>query len=307
VLGVLQWQSKQRYVGAGMLFPLLLLITAVRAWAVDAKCISSLNEIWDLEVFVTPSSTESNRREYILCPGQDYVTGFLVDDDVVGGSNPLFVRSNATVKCGVDGKRENNCTIKTGSFGLFVNVFAEEDDGLMLDNVVLQGLTFQNLRKHAFYLEGYGGKIEVLDCAFLNSTNVGNIVAIGVIPPDIRGRRGLGSGGTSRHSRLLTPYYSSPDTSDHRKLQNEYDYPLLDLTFTNCLFSGNQGPNSSLDDPFGIHLVFTMFLWQKTSFIGCKFQNNHFGDKKNLSVSSTLMNETTDSTYSNLTHTLCFA
>lgn len=260
---------------------LALLITttiALLAWSVDAECIDSLDIISNEEMYeISPFNPDNKPREYVLCPQKDYVTGFVASGDVVGGMQPLFVRSNATVKCGTDGKRENNCTIKTGSVGLFINVYSEAEDGLLLDNVVLQGLTFQGLREKTFYLEGYGGKVNVVDCAFLDSTNIGNVAAIGVIPPSINRRRMPGDG-RSRYSSAFSNPFTIRKSIDHRQLQIGADYPVLDLTFTNCLFSGNTGPKDPNKDPFGYHLMVSIFPWQKTTFVGCRFRDNNFGD-----------------------------
>jgi hypothetical protein len=259
---------------------LALLITAIAllAWSVDAQCIDSLNTISDIELYeISPFNPDNKPREYVLCPNKDYATGFLAAGDIVGGMQPLFVRSNATVKCGTDGKRENNCTIKTGSLGLFINVYSEDEDGLILDNVVLQGLTFQGLREKTFYVEGYGGKINVIDCAFLDSTNIGNVAAIGVIPSSLKRRRMAGDG-RSRYSSAFSAPFTIPNSIDHRQLQIGSGYPVLDLTFTNCLFSGNNGPKDPNEDPLGYHLVVSIFPWQKTTFISCRFRDNNFGD-----------------------------
>lgn len=88
------------------------------------------------------SSFEIN--EYVICPGTTITIGdFDADGDCcINGDFSFFVRSRSVIKCGDDGKVENNCVITGGNTQIFYvgSVF----DDAIAQNVKFQGITFQD-------------------------------------------------------------------------------------------------------------------------------------------------------------------
>lgn len=85
-------------------------------------------------------------EEYIICPNTFITVGdFDADGDCcVNGDYSFFIRSRSTIKCGVDGRVENNCTIFSGNTHIFY-VGAIFDDQVA-QNVRVQGITFRSAK-----------------------------------------------------------------------------------------------------------------------------------------------------------------
>lgn len=161
---------------------LVLLIKSSSAMMDGAPdCISNLDDINFVEYEVPPDQVMANTtREYILCPGFSQYVARVDDnsDPVEPGSFSLFLRSNAIVKCGNDGARSNNCTI-TGNAGMetVYDPFLDEaygEAGKVLENILVQGITFTNFFTRAVQLWGYTGNVRFEDCAFLVSSRMGS-------------------------------------------------------------------------------------------------------------------------------------
>ena len=128
----------------------------------SSKCAQSISEIFGAEAAVEDTSIE---RTYMLCPNTTYTTGVYVpaadgsgSGNIENGDLPLFVRPNARVVCGNDGRKENNCVVGGGTFGAVSTpgfVFPE----ILYDNVRYQGITFAN------HLSGGTGLIAIMSAA----------------------------------------------------------------------------------------------------------------------------------------------
>jgi hypothetical protein len=109
-------------------------------------------------------------QEFILCPNTEFKTGFFnaQGTGIVGGAFPLCLRSNMTIKCGVDGKSTNNCSITTGDAALVTQNGFFEINETVIENAVVSGITFAgSIRQQMFVLAQLGGSINVIDCRFL--------------------------------------------------------------------------------------------------------------------------------------------
>ena len=128
----------------------------------STQCAQSISEIFGAEAAVEDTSVE---RTYMLCPNTTYTTGVYVpaadgsgSGSIENGDLPLFVRPNARVVCGKDGRKENNCVVGGGTFGAVSTpgfVFPE----ILYDNVRYQGITFAN------HLGGGTGLIAIMSAA----------------------------------------------------------------------------------------------------------------------------------------------
>lgn len=85
-------------------------------------------------------------EEYILCPDTTITVGdFDADGDCcINGDYSFFIRSRSTIKCGADGRLENNCTIVSGNTHIFY-IGAIFDDAVA-NGVRLQGITFRDAK-----------------------------------------------------------------------------------------------------------------------------------------------------------------
>jgi hypothetical protein len=146
-----------------------------------SACISDLDEIFDAQYDTTGNPIPTDQAQvFILCPNTEYKMGFLSGDEIIGGFLPLFLRSNMTIKCGVDGKSSNNCNMTTGTIAFFSVYGFFGQDELSIDNAVLSGITFSgSIREQYFVIGGLGGSIDVIDCRFYVSLFVENVEIVG--------------------------------------------------------------------------------------------------------------------------------
>ena len=145
-----------------MSFRLVVLVAVLVCCAIFAsaqECIVDLTQIAIAELGVDDTAV---RRTYILCPSTTFSTGNIVNGVIEGGQTPFNLRPNMTVHCGSeDGGSSSNECIVTGEVGLIGSPNNIADAG----EIVLRGITFENLRETGFFVRG-GGTIEVVDCIF---------------------------------------------------------------------------------------------------------------------------------------------
>ena len=145
---------------------LLLFVAAVSWKGVGGQsCITVSTDIVDAELLTIDTTV---RREYILCPNTTIETGYV--DPTTGqfvGDFPIAVRANATVKCGADGSRSNNCKLILGDIGILMTPF----DGVTplhdQEEVIVQGITIEDHLVTPLFMNFAYGKVKFLDCAFL--------------------------------------------------------------------------------------------------------------------------------------------
>ena len=131
------------------------------------NCTSNLTEIFNAQGYDNGTfiSTEIP-QVWTLCPNTEYKTGFLSDQDIIVGMLPLFLRSNMTIQCGEDGKNSNNCTVSTGHLGFYTSQGMFAPDEYVIENGVLRGITFADLRLQYFLIGDMGGNVHLIDCHF---------------------------------------------------------------------------------------------------------------------------------------------
>lgn len=121
---------------------------------------SCFNHIEDINTLEDSIEDTMVSRTYVLCPFTTYGLGSIDDDgSVVGGEEPLRLRSNAKVQCGESGESINGCLVYGGDYGILMLTPLLED----LSNVEIQGLTFSLQQKAAIVL-GRPGDVTVTDC-----------------------------------------------------------------------------------------------------------------------------------------------
>ena len=92
------------------------------------QCISVLDQILLHE---TGLADDTVPRTYVLCPHTVFQVGianlaaFGTGNAIVNGQFPIVGMSNMKVLCGMDGSSANNCTIRDGSFGVFLVGFSK--------------------------------------------------------------------------------------------------------------------------------------------------------------------------------------
>jgi len=139
-------------------------------------------------------------RTYILCPNTIFQMGRFVAQassgvssnslgEYVGGDIPINLRSNARVICGVDARKENNCTLQGGTNGMLSlpgYVFPGE---LVHENLWVQGLTFRTGTpadgpSPAVYIMT-PTSVTFVDCVFEDLVGPGSVIAnhMWVFPP----------------------------------------------------------------------------------------------------------------------------
>ena len=132
-------------------------------------CINNLTTI-ALEEALTENTME--RRTYVLCTDVVYNVGVLdVDGRIFDGFFPLAVKGNATVRCGDDGQRDNNCRVFYGDVGAVLAPFQANNldpiDFGSGEGVVIEGLTFDSLLRAPVFMDQVYGNIDFINCAFL--------------------------------------------------------------------------------------------------------------------------------------------
>jgi hypothetical protein len=173
-----------------------LAISVFLSWlitGVSSQCIGNLTDIFTAELEVTDLSVN---RTYILCPDTTFQPSDFSGQTVPNGDVPIFLRSNAIVKCGEDGSSSNSCVIDgTGTTAIFIAPFGIGLSESDVENVVVQGVTvnFYNLGTPAIpiipiFVGLSHGDVTFLDCIFSN--NIGDPLFL--LDQYIFSRRNLG-------------------------------------------------------------------------------------------------------------------
>lgn len=145
---------------------------------VSSQCISNLTDIFIAELNL---NNLSKNRTYILCPDTVFTPSDFTGEIVPNGDVPIFLRSNAMVKCGTDGSSANSCVIDgTGTTAIFISPFGFGLNESEVENVVVQGVTvnFYNFGSDVNkpivpIIVGLSlGDVTFLDCIFSN--NIGD-------------------------------------------------------------------------------------------------------------------------------------
>lgn len=141
---------------------------------VSSQCISNLTDIYISELTLNDLS---KNRTYILCPDTVFAPSDFTGEIIPNGDVPIFLRSNAIVKCGTDGSSSNSCVIDgAGTTAIFISPFWYGLNETEVENVVVQGITVN------FYNPGTldnpiipiivglsSGDVTFLDCVFSNN------------------------------------------------------------------------------------------------------------------------------------------
>lgn len=147
----------------------LIWVGSVTGQFVPQPCVTNLTLVVQSEMEVVDTSI---RREYVLCPNTIFETGLL--DTVSGqivGMFPLVVRANATVKCGDDGSRSNNCTIASGDLGLTLQPFSVPGSE-PIDGAIIMGVQISDILLQPVSVFDVHGTVQFVDCAFLVSDSL---------------------------------------------------------------------------------------------------------------------------------------
>jgi hypothetical protein len=105
------------------------------------------------------------QKTYTLCPntvfevGASSLFGECCSD---GGQNPLVARPNTRFQCGEDGKSENGCVLRGGTFQ-FQSTFSSSSVGTPNENVQVSGITFETAVNVGLILS-QAGDVTFTDC-----------------------------------------------------------------------------------------------------------------------------------------------
>lgn len=135
----------------------LLLASIVQA---ATQCITNLDEIADME----KKANLSQQRTYDLCPNRKYNVALLdLNNNFVKGQRPISAGPNMRVRCGNNGRLENNCVIQGGH--LHIDVTTNFGANYEAQNVVFEGITFADTKRYMVW-GNKPGKITFIDCEF---------------------------------------------------------------------------------------------------------------------------------------------
>jgi hypothetical protein len=156
-----------------LLFLCFSLITTLLTCAVVSAldCIDDLQVLHDREARAATSS----QRTYVLCPNKIYEVGYLDFNYNLRRQNrddagpPIPLRPNLHVKCGENGLRKDNCWIVGGHLQVDGTAIRGITDR-KLDNVVIEGLTFQSSIDHSVWITK-PGSITFKQCGWTDHTN----------------------------------------------------------------------------------------------------------------------------------------
>ena len=232
------------------------------------KCFDDLNEIYEIEKAIDDTR---HIRKYVLCPGKTYSMGNVDENgEISGGQTFLMLRPNVIYSCGEDGNRANDCVLSGGDFALasFYGIF----DGIYetVDNVVIEGLTFEDQELFGVVLEA-AGDITFIDCMFKDQENV--------VPILIQWN---GDGPEPSSRRLSSPFQQSP-THTVKMIESDYEEEGVRylgeetlhhrVTFQDCIFRDNKA-NKEIGFPGIIENTYKSEL----VIYNCLFENNDYGE-----------------------------
>ena len=139
----------------------LLFVTV--AWLLTVRgtfgCFSSTLDI--LDHFATlPNPSPGNVTTVELCSNVIFPIGNQTNDVWLDGQPPLMARSHTHFKCGSDGSSSRSCILLGGQ----IQFWSPRTDGdQAVENVVVQGVTFQSADDVAILMEN-SGDISFVDC-----------------------------------------------------------------------------------------------------------------------------------------------
>lgn len=149
----------------GSIFLVAYFSTVALSWVEGNRegCIESLAE---LEYFESLATSYESLRRYILCENTVFEAGYLHPfyGTLVSRSSMLHLRPNLHIQCGASGARENNCRIRVGDVQVDgTSLYGMSEDPLT--NVVIEGITFIDARKHIVFINK-PGDVLFQDCVF---------------------------------------------------------------------------------------------------------------------------------------------
>jgi hypothetical protein len=242
----------------------------------STPCFTNLTVLEQMEQLVTNIEVV---RDYVLCADTIFTTGLLTTNgDILLGEMPLTLRKNMHIHCGeIGGSSDNNCIIRGGSFGVvsFENNFEETT---VNDNVLVQGVTFQDIALYGMLL-GLPGNFRFVDCIFVDHVAERAPVLIewmgGSLESEDARERKLDSPELGRYAYLPREQsHSKKVTNDEeesrRKLQAS---TTLNVEFTACTFKNcvcSAAPTSFLSLASlrgdGVNVTFITTLFENNDF-----------------------------------------
>lgn len=154
----------------------LAILLAFALTAVESQCLSTTNALEQRESMVAQTDpTFQEPRTYILCPSTIFNIGNLdADNKPVNGQDFIRARPNLHLKCGDDGKVENNCFVTGGDIQVDGTSFLGNTVET-IKNVTMEGITFTSAKKYAVWATKQG-EITFIDCAFTVSDLIQMII-----------------------------------------------------------------------------------------------------------------------------------
>eukprot|EP00540_Astrosyne_radiata_P016744 CAMPEP_0116835804 /NCGR_PEP_ID=MMETSP0418-20121206/7744_1 /TAXON_ID=1158023 /ORGANISM="Astrosyne radiata, Strain 13vi08-1A" /LENGTH=651 /DNA_ID=CAMNT_0004465503 /DNA_START=1 /DNA_END=1956 /DNA_ORIENTATION=- len=229
----------------------------------QSNCKDNLTEVALSETFVADRSIP---RTYNLCPDRLYATGVLdpADGELRDGFFPIAFYGNCTVQCGENGLRSNNCEIGIGDLAILMTPFDEADPNpIDFGDSYIRGISIVDIFRVPVFTGGTFGNLNFVDCAFLNSIAQPNI-QLSSVAALRRRRRDVEwmEEYVPQKGGLVVPNFKKvPDAkkwTDRKEADDRYlqtTDQTLHVTFTDCLFEGNEGPSNFQTDG-GLTLIF---------------------------------------------------
>lgn len=232
--------------GPSILLSFLFLAFGI-PWCRADECFTTINAVVLQESFMV--SDRSKDRTYSLCPSTRYEIGHLdYNSDLYDGQDMIPLHSNVHIRCGSSGNSQDGCIVAGGDIQVDgTDLFDKSED--ILENVLVEGLTFVNASKHNVWVNK-PGSITFKDCIFRD-----NEFAI---------------------TPVLADYFDNDAPSSSE----------LSITFDNCLFENNRftGPLAEPEDviinalPYRPHaqpaLVVGNGIRNRLVFHDCNFVGN---------------------------------
>ena len=211
--------------------------------SVDYDCFDSTAEFLQAQ--------QDGPREQILfifCPNTEIIIGTIAniynnDTRFINGEPPIMViRSNVEVRCGLDGRVENNCVLRGGVTQVIFQPIVPGPERFQLirselaDNVTIRGMTFTGVIDVDPFLGGSSASL----------SNAGNVLMVDCLWEEMSSAYGLIYVGTNRFQELYgldpIPTQSAVFTIANSTFRDiEYDTALADaykqtLKFSGCRF-----------------------------------------------------------------------
>jgi hypothetical protein len=132
----------------------------------STECMATINALELRESIVAQTDpTFQEPRTYVLCPSSIFNIGILdADNKPLNGQEFIRARPNLHLKCGDDGKVENNCFVTGGDIHVDGTSFLGNTVAT-IENVTMEGITFTNAKKYSVWATKQG-EITFIDCSF---------------------------------------------------------------------------------------------------------------------------------------------